>query len=369
MFRSSIRLISASIISSYGVVNLKSRCDDTQQNKNENKLINEKCELYNSIFQRLSFAERSNRCAAEVGCRFDGGSVTGSCVSIIENDQSNDSNTNQTNENKLSTPILNEQSSNTIPSDSKKNTTSDANIKLSEELCAQEGNEGEIFSIDPEDFTSEVDIKDLPGYLEILESTASKKIHGIINEQIAAQASGQLNSSKEILFDTVKSNILEAFYIKENPKLFGEFLGTILGYDQVKDNTRSLIYWSLATNEVLKGTKLISKQNIQYYVIGDAKEYSRRQMAELLSWWLKHPETPSTVLKPQLDWFVAQPSTIEDFSSALTSTLKSPTTQVRIYLCMYVYYVHVCVYIYQSLSLPLHLPLPPLPLLTSYQYQ
>ena len=327
-----LRLISAGICSSYGVSKFISRCekeDDQQQNINIHHSQKEKCEEYNSIFQRLSFAERSNRCIAEVGCRFDGGHISGSCLSIIEDDDNNNIHNNhhhQTIDSKASitTTIKSEGDHH----DNHLHIDTDAESDTTEQLNSEEGNESEMYSIDPEDFASEVDLKDLPSYLEILESTASKKIHGIINEQIAAQASGQLNSSKEILFDTVKSSILDSFYVKENPKLFGELLETILGYDQVRDNTRALVYWSIQTDDVIKNSKSLSKHNIQYFVTGEAKEISRRQVAELFSWFLKHPDTPATVLKPQLDWYVAQSSTTDSLSSALASTLKATATQV-----------------------------------------
>lgn len=336
---------------SYGSYRYFSYCEEIQQSKNSDA----KCELYNSIFNRLSFAERRDRCLSVSGCRFDGSNIAGTCLSDssepTENFKDILSMIDQHQETKQvlasmasSAPPIDMQKSPSISnSDSQSESTSESASKVhigksdskteSEELKGRkvydEDGDEEHYQNETEEFAPEINLDDIPGYFERLESSASKRIHVMINEQIAAQASGQLKNSKEILYDTVKSSILDSLHEKSNAKEFGDILGTILRYDQVQLSTRDLIYWSLATKDVIENMNWLCKQNIQYWIVGEGKEYSRRNMASLISWWLTHPETPSTVLKPQLDWYFAQPDTLQILTSTLADTLKSPKTQVR----------------------------------------
>jgi len=203
------------------------------------------CEKYNTIWQRLQWAERRNRCNSELGCVFLGRRLTGTCCvrdldahipsrAIVENP----------------------------PSDEK-------NIAFYAELVS--------------DFSNGKDF--LP-------------IQVLVKESIKFSAVESLRDSHLIANQLAKNLVIDVFKHPDSINKLGQILQYMFNYDGVLQPTRNLVYWSLGLDVTIQNTNELIKSQRNYYL--DGAGYPLTSSAILLqsSQWLSHGNTHKNVLSP-----------------------------------------------------------------------
>jgi hypothetical protein len=167
------------------------------------------------MFNRLSWAERRRRCE-DAGCRFSGSSVFGSCE----------------------------------------------------------------YTGDASEYADAVGprmTQHKPRYAEIVIETdnANKEIKNLlvlvndslsVNTQLSSAAVDSMKDSQEIANDLARSLVMEVLHGKNNTRKLGELLQYTFAYETVLAPTRDLIYWSLATPEVVNNTLWLCKYQRDYWL-------------------------------------------------------------------------------------------------------
>lgn len=274
------------------------------ENPDDKEILNQSatpnsCEQYNSLVQRLSWAERDKRCSREPHCEFRGWRLTGECIHSS---------------NKAVEPVVR------VP------TEADTIIQTLESADAQQLplDQQQIFEPaqkePPQNFN-----------LSTLENFAQRELQDFkdkINEQIKSEVKGQIRESQQAANDLAKSMIQDILAQSETKAQFGIFLQSLFAYESVRRPTRELIYWSLQRPDVVRSTCQLASNQVKYWLRNDGKHYTHEEFVGLIDWWLRHPDTTRTVLLPFLKWPLEDPETLDMMVQSVSQTLLSKQAQV-----------------------------------------
>jgi hypothetical protein len=304
------------------------------------------CDYYNSVIQRISWAERRDRCNAEQGCHLIGRRFIGECVPIETSSEPsskklfgiNEANDDYSDDQKSEQAIIANMTipsseSSTLPSNIKNSKDiKDANLKSDETLNGKKASSTSHKRRVYAEIVSEGDDSEISAPLKVF-----------VYETLTSSAVDSIRDSQQLANELAKSLVIEVLDKKENIGKLGELLEYTFASDTVLSPTRELIYWSLkldSTSSNIKwncqwhrnywlglssfnGWRLDDNRNVDMKTDWDkeygGREHTRAAIVALAVAWLKDPLSRTIVVTPLLAWTLQQREEVVVPLAALTS--------------------------------------------------
>lgn len=307
-----------------------SHCDNNTTSKNT-ELVSD-CSKYNTLFQRLSWAERRNRCNSDVNCKFIGRRFTGYCESNnITKKENNEEISNIEDEIKNDLKIINTYE----VKENKVDNNNDIERKTSLSSIIESTNK------------LNSNLKKSPSYAELIPNLSPQNKQRLpikvyigeqINEQITNSAVDSLRDSQQHVQEVAKSVVLEILTNPNNQSSLGLLLNDMFLYESILAHTRNLIYWSLTFDETIYNSKWQLEWQIHYWLRDNeplgARIYTKDNIVSMSAWWLTHPESRSGTIVPFLDWYYGDKEIVDYYAQNASGSI--PTVKVNILIILFI---------------------------------
>ena len=250
------------------------------------------CSKYNSIPERLSWADRKQRCV-NAGCEFKGTSASmGSCELSIDQ-------LNQILREEMKA-VLSQRDQSTKLNSSEQN-DNNANINTSKTPSSTSST---TTTITNEQSTPKYNqIKDF----DSIKSNIQELIHDQITSSAVDQIKDTIKDSHIILQQEAKALVLDMLTQPQHPNLFGQILQSIFINENVLSPTREYLYWTLSLPHTINNTNAIAKYQLLYWLNDQGgKVYTDKLFIDFLEWWIIHPLTSPELVVPLISWSLSQ---------------------------------------------------------------
>lgn len=254
------------------------------------------CSKYNSIPERLSWADRKQRCAS-AGCEFKGTSaIMGSCELSIDQ-------LNQILREEMKV-IMSQRDQSTTLNSSEQN-DNNANINTSETPFSTSSTTSSTSSATANEQSTQKynQIKDF----DSIKSNIQELIHDQITSSAVDQIKDTIKDSHIILQQEAKALVLDMLTQPQHPNLFGQILQSIFINENVLSPTREYLYWTLSLPHTINNTNAIAKYQLLYWLNDqEGKVYTDKLLIDFLEWWVCHPLTSPELVVPLISWSLSQ---------------------------------------------------------------
>jgi hypothetical protein len=226
------------------------------------------CEEYNTFWQVMQPAGRSDRCNSVGGCKFVGGAMRGKCL-----DQ--------------------EAALALIKSKTK--------VTLYAELGTDSSGSG--------------DSSDAP-------------IRVIVRELAAASAVDSMRNSHEIVNVLARDLVLNAFSQPESQMQLGLSLQKLFSYKSVVDSTRWLAYWGIYNDYSLENISLLAHEQKRYFMNkhhhiyqSEGYDYTEEQLVSLVKWFFETDYARQVVVPQLVDIGLKENMTVKNSGIRLSGSI------------------------------------------------
>ncbi len=325
---------------------VKSNADDSDVQNLVPRKPQQGCEKYNSIYHRLSFADRREKCIADsasAACHFSGWSMSGKCESLPLRDSETTAPKNSIdNADKTPlSPLPASSASSPLPSDSASFPTSNSVATTSTTVIDKKVLESAPISSSHADRQTQPELSptsttststDSDSDTEMIDTDVENQARKMLQAHVAISAVDSLRSTEahdmaqEEAFALVMQLLTDPVY----PAKVGEFLQYLFAFESVLAPTRDLIHWSLHQHETTEAMQLLCNGQRNYWLRArEGKRYTHMHLVSLVSWWLSDEEVRKETVVPLLTYYVTDRDMVVDVVKAsVVDALKEKQTKV-----------------------------------------
>ena len=163
----------------------------------------------------------------------------------------------------------------------------------------------------------------------------------LLNEQITNSALDSLKDSEQMMHMLAKSLIVDALHDKNTPGKFGKILNYIFDYEATLAQTRSMLYWSISTQDSYKNISYLTAWQLKNWTTS----YGIGQVSTLTQMWVRNPSARVEVISPLITWVLQQkPYVIDPVSLLIYDAL--PYTKVQHFTISCSCFIHILLSLY-----------------------